>query len=127
MADGTYELAKNIQIGDKVVTYNFTTGEYETGEVEKITVTRESEEYIINGILGVAKDQEVWTSRGWVEAQNLTTYDWIYNVYTGTWTQIYDITVLKENINMYDFHINKNQNYIGTMYLLEDWGGIHAC
>ncbi len=69
----------------------------------------------------------MWTSRGWVEAQNLTTNDWIYNVYTGTWTQIYDITIIKEKIDMYDFHISNNQNYIGTMYLLEDWGGIHAC
>ena len=127
MADRTYKFAKDIQIGDEVITYNFTTGEYENGTVEKITITHEDEEYVINGMLGIAKDQEVWTSRGWVEAQNLTTYDWIYNAYTGKWMQVYDINVIQENIDMYDFHISNNQNYIGWMYLLEDWGGIHAC
>ncbi len=128
MADGTYKFAKDIEIGDVVMTYNFTTGEYENGTVENITITHEEEEYVINGMLGIAKDQEVWTSRGWVEAQNLTTNDWIYNnIYTDRWMQVYDITVIEENIDMYDFHISNNQNYIGWMYLLEDWDGIHAC
>ncbi len=35
--------------------------------------------------------------------------------------------ITEEKIDMYDFHISNNQNHIGTMYLLEDWGGIHVC
>ncbi|MGC8565933.1 MAG: hypothetical protein ACP5LV_05940 [Thermoplasmata archaeon] len=40
--------------------------------------------YLHIGGLMVAPDQDVWTSVGYVAAQNLTTNDWILNANTGS-------------------------------------------
>jgi len=41
IANGTYELAENIKVGDQVMTYNFTTNSEQSGNVTKIDVTNE--------------------------------------------------------------------------------------
>jgi len=127
MANGTYELAENIKVGDQVMTYNFTTNSEQSGNVTKIDVTNESEMYIINGILYLAPDQYVWTEQGWIMAENLTYNDTIYNVNTGNFDPVISIITVNGTFPMYDFTINVNGNYIAFTYILKDLGGIHAC
>jgi len=127
MADGTYELAENIKVGDQVMTYNFTTNSEQSGNITKIELTNESEMYIINGILYLAPDQYVWTERGWIMAENITYNDTIYNVFTGYYDPVSSIIAVNGTIQMYDFTVNINGNYISFAYILKDLGGIHVC
>ncbi len=127
MANGTYQIAENIKVGDKIMTYNFSTYSEQTGIVTNVTITNESKMYIINGVLFLASDQKVWTENGWVMAENLTYNNTIYDVYDEQYTHVYSIIIVKGGFPMYDFTININGNYIAVNYILKDLGGIHAC
>lgn len=120
IANGTYELAENIKVGDQVMTYNFTTNSEQSGNVTKIDVTNESEMYIINGILYLAPDQYVWKEQGWIIAENLTYNDTIYNVFTGYYDPVSSIIAVNGTFQMYDFTVNINGNYISFAYILKD-------
>ncbi len=73
----------------------------------------------------VAPDQDVWTSIGYVAAQNLTTNDWILNANTGSWGLVHSIVVLKGSFTMYDFTVNMNGNFIAWWNIMKDI--ISAC
>ena len=127
MWNNTYKLAKDIKVGDTLMTFNFTTGEMEYGTVEYITITNWSLMYVIDGYLMVAPDQAVWTERGYVNAENLTLNDTIYNVFTNSYMPVFSIKILYGSFTMYDFTVSVNGNYIAYWNIMKDLGGIHAC
>jgi subtilase family serine protease len=127
MWNNTYKLAKDIKVGDTLMTFNFTTGEMEYGTVEYITITHWSLMYVIDGYLMVAPDQAVWTERGYVNAENLTLNDTIYNVFTNSYMPVFSIKILHGSFTMYDFTVSVNGNYIAYWDIMKDLGGIHAC
>ena len=127
MWNNTYKLAKDIKVGDTLMTFNLTTGEMEYGTVEYITITHWSLMYVIDGYLMVAPDQAVWTERGYVNAENLTLNDTIYNVFTNSYMPVFSIKILYGSFTMYDFTVSVNGNYIAYWDIMKDLGGIHAC
>jgi len=127
MWNNTYKLAKDIKVGDTLMTFNLTTGEMEYGTVEYITITHWSLMYVINGYLMVAPDQAVWTERGYVNAENLTLNDTVYNVFTNSYMPVFSIKILHGSFTMYDFTVSVNGNYIAYWNIMKDLGGIHAC
>jgi hypothetical protein len=127
MWNNTYKLAKDIKVGDTLMTFNLTTGEMEYGTVEYITITHWSLMYVIDGYLMVAPDQAVWTERGYVNAENLTLNDTIYNVFTNSYMPVFSIKILHGSFTMYDFTVAVNGNYIAYWNIMKDLGGIHAC
>jgi len=127
MANGTYELAENIKVGDQIMRYNFTTNSEKSGNATEIELTNESEMYIINGILYLTPDQYVWTERGWIMAENLTYNDTIYNVFTWYYDAVSSIIAVNGTFQVYDFTVNMNGDYISFVYILKDLGVIHVC
>jgi hypothetical protein len=115
-----YKFAKDLKIGDQILTYNFSENEIQKGIVTNIYKSNGSLMYIIDNVLYLAPDQMVWTERGWVEAQNLTLNDSIYDVITGNWADVYLIYEISGNFEMYDFTININGNYIGYPSIIKD-------
>lgn len=120
MANGTYMFAENIHSGDRIMTYNLTTGMLQPETVQLAYISNQSEMYTINGLLKMAPDQKVLTSNGYQEAQNLTTNDTIFNVYTHSWQKVNSITVKTGFFEMYDFYIGVNRDYIAWSYVLAD-------
>lgn len=120
MANGTYVYAENIHSGDQVMTYNVTSGQMQNGTVEVAFASNQTAMYTINGILKVAPDQKILTQNGYVEAQNLTSQDRIYNVYTQEWTKVRSVSVKLGQFTMYDFYIDVNHNFIAWSNVLED-------
>ena len=120
MANMSYVLAKDISIGDQIATYNISTGEIQNGTVIGITTTYENYYYIINGNLILAGDQKILTNDGYIEAENLTLNDSVYNVFTNEYMPILSIINISQPMVMYDFLITVNHNYIGWYYVLED-------
>ncbi|MGC8585659.1 MAG: S8 family serine peptidase [Thermoplasmata archaeon] len=127
MGNNTYKLAEDIKVGDIVMTFNFATQEMDYGTVEYISVTHWSLMYVIDGYLMVAPDQAVWTERGYVNAENLTLNDSIYNVFTHNYMQVFSIKILYGSFTMYDFTVSVNGNFIAYFNIMKDIGGIHAC
>ncbi|MGC9073987.1 MAG: hypothetical protein ACP5H0_07535 [Caldisericum sp.] len=82
---------------------------------------------VIDGYLMVAPDQAIWTERGYVNAENLTLDDSIYNVFTHNYMQVFSIKISKGSFTMYDFTISVNGNFIAYFNIMKDIGGIHAC
>ncbi|MGC8673323.1 MAG: hypothetical protein ACP5TO_07505, partial [Thermoplasmata archaeon] len=120
MANYSYVLAKDISIGEQIATYNISTGEIQNGTVIGITKTYENYYYIINGNLILAGDQKIFTNYGYIEAENLTLNDSLYNIFTNEYIPILSIINISQPMIMYDFLITVNHNYIGWYYVLED-------
>ncbi len=120
LSNYTYEYAENITVGESIMTYNFTTGTMQQGTVLQVFVTQHTEMYVINGYLKVARDQDMWTNHGYVQAQYLTINDTIFDVYTGHYEKIQSISVDYGSFTMYDFYVSTNRNYIVWSNLMED-------
>ena len=120
MANYQYEMAEYIKSGIRIMTYNLTMGTLQSGTVLQVFVTNHTSMYIINGYLDVAHDQDIWTNHGYVQAQNLTTNDTIFNVFTGHYTRVTSIQVEHGNFTMYDFYVSTNLDYIAWMNLMKD-------
>ena len=120
MANGTYEFAENITAGESIMTYNLSTGVLEPEIVLHAYEVNQSGMYTINGMLRIAPDQKVLTERGYIEAQNLTMNDTVYDVYTQNWEQVRSISSATGSYAMYDFYVGVNHNYIVWAYVLQD-------
>ena len=102
------------------MTYNFTTGTMQQGAVLQVFVTQHPDMYDINGYIKIARDQDIWTSHGYVQAQNLTSNDLIFDVFNHQFFRIHSISVEYGNFTMYDFDIGVNHNYIAWSNLMQD-------
>ena len=120
MANGTYEFAENITAGESIMTYNMSTGVLEPEVVVHAYEVNQSGMYTINGNLKIAPDQKVLTERGYVEAQNLTMNDTVYDVYTQNWEPVRSISSAVGTYEMYDFYVGVNHNYVAWVYVLQD-------
>lgn len=120
LSNYTTQYAQNISMGDSVMTYNFTTQSFQPGTVDAVFVTQHSSMYVINGYLKVAGDQDIWTNHGYIQAQNLTGNDSIFNVFTHQFEKVRSISVEHGSFTMYDFYVNVNQNYIVWWNLMQD-------
>lgn len=120
LSNYSYVYAENITVGQHLMTYNFSTGSLQKGTVVDVFVTHHVEMYVINGYLKVASDQDMWTNHGYIQAQNLTLNDSIFNVYTGHFQKIRSIAIDYGSYTMYDFYVSTNKNYIIWNNLMED-------
>lgn len=102
------------------MTYNLSTQQLQQGTVMQVFITQHSEMYVINGYLKVARDQDIWTNHGYVQAQNLTLNDTIFNVITGHYQKVHSVYIEHGNFTMYDFYVNTNHNYIIWSNLMQD-------
>ena len=120
MVNGTYEFAENITAGESIMTYNLSTGVLQPEIVLHAYEVNQSGMYTINGMLRIAPDQKVLTERGYVEAQNLTMNDTIYDVYTQNWESVKSISSATGTYKMYDFYVGVNHDYVAWVYVLQD-------
>ena len=120
MANGTYELAKYITAGDRIMTYNYSTGQLQPETVELAYHTPQKGQVAINHFLLIAPDQKVLTSRGYQEAMNLTIGERIYNIFTGHWTRINSLYSRQGTFTMVDFYVLVNHDYVAWFYVMED-------
>lgn len=120
LANGTYEQAHNIVAGTYVLTYNVTTNTYQSEIVRNVYLSNHSEMYTINGYLQTSAYQPLLTNHGYIEAQNLTQKDKLYNALTGKYVNIWSITQQKGNYTMYDFDIPPTYDFIAWNYVVYD-------
>lgn len=120
LSNYTTQYAQNITTGESIMTYNFSTHSMQAGTVQVVYVTHHSSMYVINGYLKVAGDQDIWTNHGYIQAQNLTNNDTIFNVFTQHFNKVHSISVEHGNFTMYDFYVTGNHNYIVWWNLMQD-------
>ncbi len=120
LSNYSVQYAQNIKIGDNIMTYNFTTGSMQQGTVQQVFTTQHSEMYVINGYLKVAGDQVIWTNHGYVQAQNLTSNDKIFDVFNHHFYRVHSISVEYGDFTMYDFYVTANHNYVVWSNLMKD-------
>ena len=120
LSNFTFQYADSITVGESIMTYNFTTGTMQQGAVLQVFVTQHPDMYDINGYIKIARDQDIWTSHGYVQAQNLTSNDLIFDVFNHQFFRIHSISVEYGNFTMYDFDIGVNHNYIAWSNLMQD-------
>lgn len=120
MANYTYMEAQHILPGDYVLAYNITTHVYQKEEVLDTYISNHSRLYTINGILQTSAYQPILTSNGYVQAQNLSTKDRIYDAFTGKYVKITSITITNGNYTMYDFQIPPDYDFIAWEYIVYD-------
>ena len=110
----------DVSLDQSVMTYNLTSGELQPGVVVAIYITSHTRMYVINGYLKVAYDQDLWTNHGWVQAQNLTYSDSLFNALNGHSTKVNSIRVVDGNFTMYDFYVETNSDYVAWMNVMQD-------
>ncbi len=120
LANGTYTQAQNITIGTHVMTYNTTSHTYSSETVEDIFYSHHSRQYTVNGYLQASEYQPILTNHGYIEIRNLTKHDRIFNIFTGKYGKITDITVQNGNYTFYDFNIPPNHDFIAWEYVVYD-------
>lgn len=120
LSNYTTQYAQSIKAGDNIMTYNFSTGTMQQGTVQQVFITHHTEMYVINGYLKVAGDQDIWTNHGYIQAQNLTSNDTIYNVFDNHYHRVHSVSVEYGNFTMYDFYVTANHNYIVWSNLMQD-------
>ncbi|QRF75709.1 hypothetical protein Thermo_01215 [Thermoplasmatales archaeon] len=119
MANGTYIHADQVIAGDEIMTLNTTTGAMQPEIVQHVYVTAETSQYTINGYLRIAQNQDVLTQNGYVSADNLTTHDWMYNVYSHSWEKVRSISSSTGTYTMYDFQVSGNSDFIAYSSVIE--------
>ncbi|MCL6003435.1 MAG: hypothetical protein M0Z77_11395 [Thermoplasmatales archaeon] len=121
LANGSYIQADNPAIlGAYVETYNVTTHSYDAEEVEDVYVTHLTEQYTINNMLEVSALEPILTNHGYVNAQNLTYRDMIYDTLTGSYVHVTQISINTGNFTMYDFYIPPNLDFIAGQFVVYD-------
>ena len=120
MANYTYMQAQYVLPEDYVLAYNVTTHAYQKEEVLDTYISNHSRMYTINGILETSAYQPILTSQGYVQAQNLTTKDRIYDALTGRYVKVTSITLTNGNYTMYDFQIPPDYDFIAWEYVVYD-------
>lgn len=120
LANHTFQYAEDINVGESIMTYNFTSNTMESGTVQAVYVTQHSDMFVINGYLKVANDQDIWTNHGYIQAQNLTSNDTIFDVFDHQFYKVHSISVETGNFTMYDFYVSENHNYIVWSNLMQD-------
>lgn len=120
LSDYSTTSAQSITMGESVMTYNFSTNSLESGTIQAIFVTQHSNMYDINGYLKVAGDQDIWTDHGYIQAQNLTSNDMIFDVFSHHFYKVRSLAVEHGSYTMYDFYVGGDHNYIVWSNLMED-------
>jgi hypothetical protein len=64
--------------------------------------------------------QPILTSQGYMQAQNLTTKDRIYDAFTGKYVKVTRITLSNGNYTMYDFQVPPDYDFIAWEYVVYD-------
>ena len=112
--------AQYVLPGDYVLAYNLTTHVYQREEVLDAYVSNHPRLYTINGILQTSAYQPILTNNGYIQVQNLTTKDKIYDAFTGKYVKVTSITLTNGNYTMYDFEIPPDYDFIAWEYVLYD-------
>ena len=120
MANFTYMQAQCVLPGDYVLAYNITTHAYQKEEVLDAYISNHSRLYTINGILQTSAYQPILTNDGYIQVQNLTTKDRIYDAFTGKYVKVTSITITNGNYTMYDFQIPPDYDFIAWEYVVYD-------
>ena len=120
MANFTYMQAQYVLPGDYVLAYNITTHAYQKEEVLDTYISNHSRLYTINGILQTSAYQPILTNNGYIQVQNLTTKDKIYDAFTGKYVKVTSITLSNGNYTMYDFQIPPDYDFIAWEYVVYD-------
>ena len=64
--------------------------------------------------------QPILTNNGYIQVQNLTTKDKIYDAFTGKYVKVTSISLSNGNYTMYDFQIPPDYDFIAWEYVLYD-------
>lgn len=120
MANGFSLQAKYVLPGDQITTFNLTTDKTQVGTVLEVFMSTHTSMIIVNGYLKLAGDQDVMTNRGYIQAQNLTSGDSLYNVNNGKYCQVKSVETEFGSYTMYDFDVSGNHNYIAWTNLMND-------
>ncbi len=118
LANGTYALASKVSAGMDIMTYSTTSRSL---QVEKVLGTQSDNRtvaYLINGELNISRGQEVWTSTGWVTAQNLSLGEKILDPLIGKYIAVKSIDIETGKFTMYGFDIAVTEDYVALHYVL---------
>ncbi|HQQ39692.1 MAG TPA: ribonucleotide reductase N-terminal alpha domain-containing protein [Bacilli bacterium] len=125
MSDGSKKMIKEIEVGDKVLSYNLKSYEVEEQEVLYSGLTRENANIIEieledGRLLKLTPEHKVFTeNRGYVEARLLNEDDLILTF--DKLDMLIGINVIK-NEDVYDIKVNKNNNFFANEILVHNCG-----
>lgn len=120
MGNGTSIHAKNVAPGDLIMTYNMSTSKMQVGTVLEVFISQHTSMVVVNGYLQLAGDQDVLTNHGYIQAQNLTSNDSLYNVNSGKYLRVHSVVTEHGSYTMYDFFVSGNHDYIAWTNLMND-------
>ena len=120
LANFTYEQAQYLSNGSWVITYNTTTREYQYSQIQGVFLSNHTRQYTINGYLKVSAYQPILTSHGYVNAENISVNDLIYNAFTGRYVKVKSISEQFGTFTMFDFFIPPNLDYVAWDNVLFD-------
>ncbi len=126
MSDGSQKPAKNIRVGDEILSFNPETSQFTTETVVSSTKSRAGTVESFNGGLLVTTlhDQPIWVrhegNEGWAINPLDVCIGWqIYYPVTGVWVDITETSFIDGNTNVYDIHATGPDTFIGNGVLLD--------
>lgn len=128
LSDNNYKLIEDINIGDKILSYNFETNSLEEDEVVSTSRNGPKDYLIINSDLKLTQDHVIFEkTKGEIKAKELEINDQLLNL-KNNWVKVKTIEKIKNNqLFIYDLTIKNNYNYFVNNYLVHNnwnWMGI---
>lgn len=120
MYDGSEKEAQALRVGDRVLSYNLLTDNFEKGIVRNLFSQLDGEGYfIINQKLKVTPEHPIWVqNKGWVEAKRLHVGDRILNSKAEE-IKISSLQKIEQAVPVYNLSIGSMESDVET-YFIED-------
>ncbi len=122
MADGSAKAIEQIQIGDRVLSYNETTGETVSSFVSQLFQTEATKEYFnINDRVRVTGNHPFYTNGEWKEIEGFSIGDTIFDVHLDAVTiKKQEKITLTESVPVYNIEVDTHHNYFAGGYLVHN-------
>ena len=119
MSNGTEIPAKDVKIGDFIMSYDFATGKLAPSAVTSVQVFETNNTYVFNGNLRVDSNEVLYVNGGWMKAYNTKIGDSLYVPGSGNVT-IYSIKIYdNKGGHVYDFLASPYNNYVADGYVID--------
>jgi hypothetical protein len=119
MANGTGIPAKDVRIGDFIMSYDFATGKLAPSAVTSVQVFETNNTYVFNGNLRVDANEVLYINGRWMKAYDTKVGDNLYMPGYGNVT-IYSISIYNKGGHVYDFLASPYNNYIANGYVIDE-------
>lgn len=114
---------EKLRPGDKVVSYNETTGKQEVSTIGAIDVLERDHFYIVNGIIKATGEHPFYTNQGIVEVKDLNTH----HMLTGRYDKeipVRSLSYHQQQVKVYNLlNVLPNNNYYANNLLVHNKGG----